>query len=97
MSRNDRLFQEYAWHVTNGVATDEGYRQLSVFPKNRIPKPVAVEIPLEFAKEFDEARMVFDISPKSSAALSRRVLQRILHQQFNIIKPTLQQENSGIR
>jgi hypothetical protein len=38
------------------------------------------EVPEEIALEFREASAVFPASPKASAALSRRLLQRLLHE-----------------
>ena len=35
---------------------------------------------------------VLDVSPKASAALSRRLLQRTLHERFSTNRPNLQQE-----
>jgi hypothetical protein len=49
-------------------------------------------IPEEFRKEFEEAASVLELSPKSSAALSRRCLQRLLREHLNIKKKDLFQE-----
>ena len=61
---------------TNGVASDEGYRKSTVFPKNRTLRPISSEIPSEYAQEFDEARLVLDVSSKSSAALGRACFKK---------------------
>jgi hypothetical protein len=63
-----------------------------VFPARAALKPAPPEVPPEYKQEFDESRLVIDLSPKSSAALSRRLLQRILHERFSIKKPNLHQE-----
>ena len=55
-------------------------------------KATSPNVPRDLAEEFRESRLVLGVSPKSSAALSRRLLQRILHERFNISKPNLQQE-----
>lgn len=46
---------------------------------NRAPAPA--EVPPEIAEDFNEAAQVLSISPKASAALSRRCLQGILRNQ----------------
>ena len=63
-----------------------------VFPKNRAMRLVSPDIPHELAEDFVEACAVLDVSPKASAALSRRLLQRTLHERFSINRPNLQQE-----
>src|SRR5262249_45753452 len=48
-----------------------------VWPK-ATARPVPPEVPEAFAREFQEAALVLADSPKASAALSRRGLQRLL-------------------
>ena len=55
-------------------------------------KTIFKNIPERVAKDFNEAYSVLNISPKSSAALSRRLLQDILHNHFHIKKKTLEIE-----
>jgi Domain of unknown function (DUF4145) len=55
-----------------------------VYPRKQARKPVPPEVPEPFAKDYDEARLVLEDSPKASAALSRRLLQRILREHFQI-------------
>jgi hypothetical protein len=50
---------------------------LVVFPQ-ATSRPVSPEVPEEFASDFTEACVVLSASPKASAALSRRCLQRLL-------------------
>jgi len=47
------------------------------------------EVPSEYRIDFDEASKVLSISPKSSAALSRRCLQNFLHNHLKIKKHSL--------
>lgn len=49
-------------------------------------------VPVELQSEFDEASAVLSISPKASAALSRRILQRILREHAGIKKGDLANE-----
>lgn len=50
----------------------------AVFPKSTGRDPVPVEVPSNIAKDYEEACSVLEISPKASAALSRRCLQTML-------------------
>lgn len=49
-----------------------------VYPANASRGPVPVSVPAEIASDYVEACNVLAISPKASAALSRRCLQNIL-------------------
>jgi hypothetical protein len=73
-------------------ATQEAWQKGVVYPKAPAMKPVPYEVPGDYVGDFNEARLVLELSPKSSAALSRRLLQRILHERFSIKKHDLQQE-----
>ena len=50
------------------------------------------EVPEPYRSEFKEATAILVISPKASAALSRRMLQNVLNQQYNIHKRSLADE-----
>jgi hypothetical protein len=63
-----------------------------IYPKGAARKPLPPEVPNEYRPDYEEACAVLEISPKASAALSRRLLQAILHERFSINKPNLQQE-----
>ncbi|NJP06467.1 MAG: DUF4145 domain-containing protein [Chloroflexaceae bacterium] len=52
-----------------------------------VQRPVAPEVPDIYRQDFGEACAVVTLSPKASAALSRRMLQQILRDVFRI-KPT---------
>jgi hypothetical protein len=60
--------------VTGG--TTPTWRQVHPIGTNRDPLPT--EVPAEFAKDYTEAALVLSLSPKASAALSRRCLQSVL-------------------
>ena len=62
-----------------------------LFPKHPI-KQIPQEIPEEFATDFREAHDTLDLSPKASAALSRRCLQTVIRQQEDIRRPSLRDE-----
>jgi hypothetical protein len=54
------------------------WRQIYPIGANRGPVPL--EVPPDIAQDYEEACNVLPISPKASAALSRRCLQNILHE-----------------
>ncbi len=60
-----------------------------LYPKSKKPKefPPDSGIPAGFIKDYEEAYAVLQISPKASAALSRRLLQRLLRDRG--IKPSI--------
>lgn len=50
------------------------------------------EISSEYQNDYREAKLVLHLSPKASAALSRRLLQRILREKFSIKRSSLAKE-----
>jgi len=77
---------------------DEGSRELNeilneqvIFPRVSFKK-IEPEVPDNFRKEFQEAYSVLQVSPRASAAMSRRLLQTILREKFGIKKRTLAEE-----
>ena len=58
--------------------------------------PLPPELPNEYATDYDEAGRVLSVSAKASAALSRRALQRLLHNHFNIKKANLAAEIDAV-
>lgn len=55
-------------------------------------RQVAPEVPEEYASDLLEAIAALDYSPKASAALSRRLLQKTLREELGITKRDLSQE-----
>jgi hypothetical protein len=55
-------------------------------------RPIEPEIPEKYANEYRESAAVQPISPKASAAISRRLLQRILREECNIKADSLAAE-----
>lgn len=62
-----------------------------VYPKKR-HKPLSQDIPKDYADEYEESYSVIDESPKASAALSRRCLQRLLEDKAHVKKNDLAHE-----
>jgi len=53
-------------------------KTLRVWPRGGGRAPIPPEVPVEIAKDYEEACLVLTDSPKASAALSRRCLQHVL-------------------
>jgi hypothetical protein len=49
-------------------------------------------VPDQYRNEFQEANSILYLSPKASAALSRRLLQKLLHEELKINKRNLADE-----
>src|SRR5262245_9604619 len=63
-----------------------------VYPKNIAVQKLPIEVPNQYAKDFEEAATVLSVGPKASAAISRRLLQTILHEKFEIKARNLNKE-----
>lgn len=63
-----------------------------VWPKGVARLPLPIEVPEAFANDYREACLVFPDSPKASAALSRRCLQRLLRDQGKVTPGNLSSE-----
>lgn len=50
----------------------------TVYPRNASARPLPAEVPDPYKQDFNESVAVLPLSPKASAALSRRTLQAIL-------------------
>ena len=59
-----------------------------LFPKHPL-KQLPVEVPEKFATDFREANDTLPLSPKASAALSRRCLQNLIREKEGIVEKTL--------
>lgn len=88
--------------VTDATASRKKFEPESeyvVWPQ-QYTRPVPSEVPLHIADDYNEAAAVLNISPKASAALSRRCLQAVLrdaakaeqknlYEQIKAVTPTL--------
>ncbi|MGE0827412.1 MAG: DUF4145 domain-containing protein, partial [Candidatus Binatia bacterium] len=77
---------ETTWPALKAVEREE-----VLYPKH-VLRTVEPEVPDKYKSEFLEACSVLHLSPKASAALSRRLLQKTLQDQFKIQRPSLAQE-----
>jgi len=83
-------------------AADQFYRNSNAFgtelqsylirPKIAGRPPVPQEVPDEFSDDYKEACLVLPDSPKASAALSRRCLQKLIREKIGVTKPDLFKE-----
>lgn len=55
-----------------------------LYPKKQRPPDFQVDLLEEYKEDFEEAYNLLDLSPKASAALSRRCLQRLLIEKTNV-------------
>jgi len=81
---------KYQWIDDKGEIT-EIQQQIMVYPLNSC-RLLDAEIPEEYLRLYNEADLVLPFSPKASAALSRRLLQQLLRDKFNIDKHDLSKQ-----
>ena len=81
---------KYRWIDDSAEIIDVSHEE-TVYPKFAL-RVLSNEIPLDYRDAFNEANSVVSISPKASAALSRRLLQEILRNKFNINEKDLFKE-----
>lgn len=75
----------------DATLTGEIVRELVYPPFPSVEEPPD-EVPGRFAGDFVEAARIVNISPKASAAMSRRVLQDVIRSEFGIKQRSLAQE-----
>lgn len=74
---------ELEWHSTS---TDR-----LIYPAVA-PRHVPPEVPARYSRDFEQAAAVVDLSPKASAALSRRILQDVIRERLGIQRHSLASE-----
>lgn len=67
------------------------HEETVIYPEST-NKELSDEVPEPYRKDFNEALLALEYSPKASAALSRRLLQKILREKLSIRKKDLSQE-----
>lgn len=68
-----------------------------IYPRHAASPPLPPEVPEDIRKDFVEASLVLSLSSKASAALSRRLLQRILRERWGIKHQSLAKEIEEFR
>jgi len=90
-------------HWVTGLVGVEGGQLVVTEPTSKrlvLPptadRPVPPEVPNNVADDYREAALTLSLSPKASAAISRRCLQNLIRQKTGEKKPTLEMEIDGI-
>jgi hypothetical protein len=79
-------------HGPQGVVVQGGTTEI-IYPMTDDEKElVSLDVPDEYRNDFHEAATALGYSPKASAALSRRLLQKLLREKLGIKKRDLSQE-----
>lgn len=76
----------------NGTSLTAISKEEVIYPKIVLPKTLEPEIPEKYRNDYLEAYAVLPISPKASAAISRRLLQHLLREEHKITKKSLDKE-----
>ena len=66
-----------------------------VFPRSSTLPPAQKEVPSEYARDYNEGRMVLSDSPRAAAALARRCMQGLLRFEAKV-KPSRSNLNAEI-
>jgi len=83
-------YGQYKW-VDGESEISNIHREEIIFPKF-FSRSIDASIPDKYREVFNEANSVLILSPKASAALSRRLLQNILWEEYNIKRRDLNTE-----
>lgn len=67
-----------------GLILGEPEREIVLYPGTSGAQELPAEVPVSYRQDLVEARAVLELSPKASAALSRRLLQRVLRDELGI-------------
>jgi hypothetical protein len=78
-------------HQLYGLQIGEVTWEKMLFPKDSHFESTE-DIPKQFLEDYEEALKVLSASPKASAALTRRLLQNILREKYDIVEKSLSQE-----
>ena len=82
------LREGYATEEDVGLGIMETRETEILYPKFSF-RPLEPEVPQDYRQEFGEAAGVLEISPKASAAISRRLFQHILRDELGVKHSTL--------
>ncbi|WP_205408419.1 DUF4145 domain-containing protein [Xanthomonas arboricola] len=75
-----------------GLVLSNREREIVLYPQANEAREVSIDIPDPYRQDLIEARAVLELSPKASAALSRRLLQRVLREKLAIQGKDLSKE-----
>ncbi|MDH4162500.1 MAG: DUF4145 domain-containing protein [Nitrospirota bacterium] len=86
------LLQEGKYKETQYGTTLEDVSSEEILYPKAATKPVQPEVPDIYKNDFLEAVSVLNLSPKASAAISRRLLQCVLREELKVKKSSLAKE-----
>lgn len=81
----------------SGSRLERASPEVLLWPRTPARDALSPEVPPEFRKDYDEACDVLSLSPRASAALSRRCLQHILREKAGVKKGNLAEEIADAR
>ena len=67
-------------------------RDIRFYPKGTPREPLSAHVDAAFAIDYNEAEITLPLSPKASAALSRRCLQHLIREKLGVTKKDLASE-----
>lgn len=82
----------YWSNTTNGSWLTDATKETILYPDSSLDGELPEEVPEPYRTDFQEATAVLGVSPKASAAISRRLLQSILRDKFRISSKSLADE-----
>lgn len=82
------VYQEGTF-ISGERGVDEPTVSKIIYPTEQITKSLSSDVPTKYRDDYEEAANVLPLSPKSSAALSRRCLQNFLQNHLKIKKKNL--------
>ncbi|WP_312565436.1 DUF4145 domain-containing protein [Comamonas sp.] len=95
-SCNDILIIRIDGHGVSNPGGDPSLIQVTsekiIYPEKKEETKIPDEVPIAYAQELQEAKQAINYSLKASAALSRRLLQKVLQQELGIKKRNLNEE-----
>jgi hypothetical protein len=85
------------WKKDKDSYSDSGHitevtQEVIIYPKPQPRELESDDIPESYRNDFSEAAAVLDLSPKASAAISRRLLQQLLREHFAVKPADLSKE-----
>ena len=86
------IFLEASKVIDNRGGSVGSTPRFMAYPQSAFLRPLPAEIPDPYRRDFDEAVAVLPLSPKASAALSRRNLQAIIRDKAGIRRKDLNAE-----
>ena len=86
------VVERRGWLKDKSYLSDSEIQEERVIYPATINRPLPPEVPEPYRTDYKEAAAVLGLSPKASAALSRRILQAVLQQEFGIKKRNLNAE-----